>query len=46
MCYGEKDIREGGQGCEVEEGAFPNRVVRESLAGEGVFQQGLAGAEG
>lgn len=29
----------------MEEDAFPNRVVRESLAREGAFQQGLIGAE-
>lgn len=30
----------------MEEDAFPNRVVRESLAREGAFQQGLTGGGG
>lgn len=45
MYCGKKEIREGGQECEVEEDAFPNRAVRESLVREGAFQQGLPGAE-
>lgn len=30
----------------MEKDAFPNRAVRESLAKEGAFQQGLIGGEG